>query len=653
MLTTFKSFNGNTFNSDFQVVLLNPHSANAAKPVYIEQADNDALSSGLFTVDVQNKTLSVRIKNYANRNALKQQIKQTFKRGTKGDLVVTFNDEGVDYQLTCTVLQALPSPDDPLVWLITLQTSTSAWRSVSAETLSPWVVTSTGDSLDIDVEGYEDTFLSLQMTATSGPASGYLKQNILRVVNPTAVELGRIGYCITINTQALVTAGYMQADCDDLRIVNLRTGQELKRWIFSPNTTATKVWVVLDFKKGVALPLNQTIASSGDIAYLQFKVTNDVKGWIGKMEKSGIVYHGNEWFAYSNTDAVNCRLTVSKRGLFGTTLSSHAVNDTFYYIQHPLLMKYGNSSATNPATDDETYDDEKPLINMSSSSNTQWIWDATHPFYDPDHPNRACGWKFSRTATGPNSKVFYVDQDAESGDAAIGFKVASYKVGTTWKSETVLFVASFEHKGYLGSTVSMTGEKYRSNANWISGNAILRRGTGTTRVTLWTELKPTAQGSWESWTHNSVAIAANTSILELIFSGGYTGADSAYAAFQALTCTVDIGSTNVPSATFLGATDSYPLDIAISNDATRSNGDDVTDAIALSYPMLLNKDFVINGEARSASYDNVNAHSAIILDDESRAAFIRLVAGVTNTITIAGSDVGSLSVVPSYYRRRL
>lgn len=646
MLTTVKTFNGNTLNSaSYQTVLLNPHSSPAAKPVYIEQANADALASGLFTVDVQNKILAIRIKNYANRQALKQQLKQWFKRGTQGDLVVTFNDEASDYQLTCTVLQISPDPDDPMVFLATLQTSTSAWRGVAAETEATWEVTGTGGSLALDVAGHEDTFLSVTLTATAGPASGYLKQNIYRLVNPPGIELGRQAYCITLDTQALVTAGYLQADCDDLRIVDLSTGQELKRWIVGPNTTTTKVWVVLDFKLGFSLILNQTVANSGDISSLQFKVTADTKAKIAKMPKSGVIYRGTEWFAYNNTDAVNCRLSIAQRGLFGTTLSSHAANDVFYYIQYPLVFKYGNSSATSPATDDADYDDIKPLIDLTNSTNLQWIWDASHPFYDPDHPNRACAWKFSEKKLGPESKVFYVEQDAASGDAAIGFKVASYKVGAVWKSETVTLMASIEHKG-TPSTVSMTGSKYRSNANWPSGNLVLKAVKGTQRTTLWSETKPASQATVTAFTRNSVAVPAGATMLELIFSGGYPGADSAYALAEALSCTLDIPSTYVPSGAFLGETDSYPLAIVVSNGAN-------DDAFTLSFPMLLNVPFVIDGEARSVSYDGVSAHSAMILNDESRSAFLRLKGGQSNTITIAGADVGDLDVDLSYYRRRL
>jgi len=49
---------------------------------------------------------------------------------------------------------------------------------------------------------------------------------------------------ISLNTQALVSAGKMRSDCGDLRIVASNDSSQLPFWIESGcNTTATKIWV--------------------------------------------------------------------------------------------------------------------------------------------------------------------------------------------------------------------------------------------------------------------------------------------------------------------------------------------------------------------------------------------------------------------------
>lgn len=644
MLHTVKTCFGHNINdgSNYKATLLNPHGNASAKPVYIEQAQADSQDAGTYTVDVQTKVLSIEIRNYANRYALIAQLKTWFRRGTLGNLVVTFGDDAVDYQVACRAVNLAQDPDYPMYFMVILQTGATTWRAVSATTESTWVVTGTSETQGVAVGGKDDTFLSVSLTAVAGPASGYLYQKLYRLPNTWNVEHGSIPWCITVDTATLVAAGKMQADCDDLRIIDLHTGQELKRWIANPNNAATKVWVNLNLRRGFWLQLRDAVAGTGDVEYLQFPVNSGYQSYMAPMPATGIVHSGNEWFAYSSVDAVNCRLYVAKRGLFGTPQEAHLAVADVYYIQYPLVMKYGNSGATAPALADEHYDDTKPLFNLASSSNTQWVWTASDKFYDPEHPNRTGTWTFTKRALGPDSEIYYVKQDAASGDAAIGLKAASYQAGALWKDESIGMSAGlYRAAGII--TVSMTGEKYRSNANWL--NAILYRVNAGQYVALWSEATPASATLWTAWTHNSVSVSPNWPLLELWLFGGYPGAANAYLAMEVLTCTADFVSANIPTGTFLSETGGLPLDLTIENLTTG-------DQIRLDYIILLNKSFVLDGEAKTAKYDSVNAHSAVTMDDESRSVYLRLQGGVTNTIQISGIDLGQMNVGLSYYARR-
>ena len=272
MLITVKTFNGHNINdgSSYRAMLQNPHGMPDAVPVFIEQANADAVDAGLYAVNVQNKVLSIKVLNYASRYALVSQLKTWFKRGVEGNLVVTFADDGVDYQMNCRVVNLVQEPEFPSQFSAILQTGTSSWRAVTETTQATWTATGTTETQDISVGGKDETFLSVDLTATAGPASGYLYQNLYQLPNTLSplTGLGLIPWCITLNTAALVAAGKMQADCDDLRIVDLNTGQELKRWIASPNNAATKVWINLDFQKGLGFALAANVAGSGDVEYL-------------------------------------------------------------------------------------------------------------------------------------------------------------------------------------------------------------------------------------------------------------------------------------------------------------------------------------------------------------------------------------------------
>jgi len=649
MNITLKTYNDHTFTGDdYEITLLNPHDTASAVPVFIDQAEADAQDAGTFTVNRQTKVLRAFIKNYSNRYALIAQLKTWFKRGTRGYLVGTFLDDGIDYQLDCRVTSLISDPENGLLFTVLLDTGNSAWRAVDETVETTWVVTGTSETMDIDVGGKDETFLNVSVTAKNGPASGYLYQNLYQLPNTPGIEHGLIGWCITLNTATLVAAGKMQADCDDLRFVDLNTGQELKRWIISPNNASTKVWINLDLRRGVALTLATAVASSGLPSYLQFSVTQNVKKQMRLMASSGIIYHGNEWFAYSSVDAVNCRLNLSARKLFGTTQEAHSAGVTFSYIQYPLLMKYGNTSVTSPSSVDDDYDITKPLINLTSSTNTSWVWDATTLFYDPANPGRTCAWSFGKISKGPKSKTYLIKENAETGNPAIGLKAASYQIGAGWRDETVVLTALFKRAATI-TTVSMTGQKYRSNVNWLDLAALQRSADGVNYIDLWTETSPSVAAIWTAWTHNSVSVATGSAYLRLILSGGYKRGASAYAAFEGLTCTADYSSGNIPTGTFLGETNALPVVMTVEN----ITDDEYSDAFALDYIMLINKELVLNGEQKTAQYDGVNVHSAVTLDDVSRSAFLRLKGNATNTIQISGSDLGEMDVVLSYYRRRL
>jgi hypothetical protein len=193
----------------------------------------------------------------------------------------------------------------------------------------------------------------------------------------------------------------------------------------------------------------------------------------------------------------------------------------------------------------------------------------------------------------------------------------------------------------------MTGDKYRTNDNWVPVSGLRSSNDGVTFVDVWNEATPGSVTTWTAWTQNSISVASGTKTLELIVAGAYPGAAFAFVAFELLTSTLAIDSANVPSGAFLGEGTNYPMVLTLENLTTG-------DAVSIDYATSLDKAFVMDGEARTVQYDGINTHSALTLDDESRSDFIRLQAGVSNTIQITGAaDLGTLNVVMRYYKRRL
>jgi len=645
MLHTVNTYNEHSLNSaSYRTVLLNPHDTTQASPVFLSETDADAMDAGIYNVDPQTHVLSIEVRSVANRHALISQLKTWFKRGTLGDLVVTFQDDGIAYLKPCRVLKLQQDPGYPNRFLAMLQTGATAWRAVDADTDT---LTMTGSSgyLDIDVGGDDETRLIAELTAVTAPASGFFKQNLYQFVNVPGINFGYRPWCVVVDTAALVTAGKMQADCDDLRIFNGAT--EIKRWIDGPNTSSTKVWFNLSMKPGFSLTLKTAFASGDNPTWLEFLVDATHRTAIGAMDNEGVIYHGTEWIYYKGKNTRLCKLKVKKRGVWGTTKQSHSANDVFKFIQNPIRMVHSNPSATNPASSDSSYDSEKPMFNLNSSTNAKWVYDATTKFYDPANPARTGQWKLvnKKSVLSTVSKLYHVKQLAVSGDPAMGVKVGAFQVGSVWFPDTVEMGFVLECPAGFDK-ITTTGRKYRNKAVWMSVSGFQHSIDGVEWVELWNEATPSTVASWENWSsHSSVAITNTSKYLRLVVNGIFPKTTNAYAITEALTATAEFVSASMPSGSFLGEVNNYPLSLTMSVDLSE-------DEVDLAFPALYNKPFLLDGENYDVTFDDANAHRAITPNDSGREVWLRLMPG-TNRITITGTDVGELDVDYSWYRRRL
>lgn len=644
MLRTVNTFDAHNINdNNYQAVLLNPNSLPASQTVFIPQSNADSVDAGIYTVETHTVAVRIKIVNYASRVALIAQLKAWFKRGTDGKLVVTYTDDGLTYYKPCRVVNLVQEPDHPMYFTALLNTGWSRWRAVTADTDS-WSLTGTGGTKTISVSGDDETALSMVLTPTVETVAGYKQQQLYRLVPTDNITFGLRPWCITLNTAALVSGGKMQADCDDLRI--WLDDQEAKRWIVNPNNASTKIWFNVNMHRGARLTLRTAVASSGAITWLNFKKDTTNKAKMQKMPNQGIVYHGTEWFAYSQKDLTGVRLRVEERGVYNTTEQAHSVGDSFDFIPAAIRVVYNNSSATSPSLDDENYDDTKPLFDLSSSDNTSWVWTASSLFYDPDRPNRPGGWKPSITKLGTESKYYWVKQDAESGDAAMGMQLGAWLKNEVWQAERAVVAWAFSDRTCM-QTVTVNGQKWRNKGKWPNDLTALQRSVnGQTWFTIFDETQPGSVTTWMNLSVNSTpqSIASTTKHLRAIFSRVLGAAESALALYEIQTCTIAFTSANIPSGTLLGEQLNYPMDVTITNNATG-------EGIDLKRPMRINKSLALDAEAHTVRYNNTNSYNALILDDESRTTWIRLPVG-SNQLQLTGEDVGTLGIALSWYRRR-
>lgn len=646
MLISIKTFNGHNINdgSNYRSTVLQSNSPPAVNTVFIENAISDPVDAGTWSGTSRTIPVAVEVVNYANRNSLSAILKNWLKPGVSGNLVVTFTDVSADYQLTARV-QSVVSDKFPGRYTVILQSAESAWRAVTAST-DTWTVDASGEKKTISVGGYVDTRLITAITPTGAASSGYSYQQLYQLVGVPGVDFGKRPWSIALDTATLVSAGKMQADCDDLRV--FINDVEVKRWIADANTSSTKAWFNVTISPGFSLDLKTAIGSNTTIGEIEFKITTNNQSAIYKMPNSGIVYHGTEWIQYSGKDWKTCRLAVVARGALGTTKQAHNAADVFKWVQNVVYIVYGNASAVSPSSLDTEYDNDKPVFDLSTSDNTKWAYTASSKFYDHDKPTRPGSWvKYISTPYakyGDLSGLYDFKEDATSGDTAGGLKIGSFQYAGKWYGGNATLW------WYLQSpvgirVVSATGQKYRNGTAFPVAQLQGLYGANGKWYGVWTEASPVNGSTWTAWTHNNQAISWNPVGVGFSFIGSSGKTASELTAFEALTVTVEFVSANLPVGALLGEAGNYPLKITITNNTTG-------DIVYIEYPMKVNKTFALDGETYTASYDGVNAHGAVNLDDDSRDVWIALNPG-NNELQIDCDDIGTLSVALSWYARRL
>lgn len=642
-LIRVKSFNGHVLNDDeIEATGLNFGTPPTATNVFVDIANNDSVPAGVFTRPARALSLAVGVKSRSNRYALAAQIKVWFASGTKGLLVVTFADDGQDYQIEGAVQSMAPDGKYKGKYIVILQAGASYWRRVSPVSIL-WNADATHLTQAITVSGFAETRLCASITPPNVTAvSGWKYQYLYQLVNVPGINYNQRPWCITIDTATLVGASKLREDCTDLRVV--LNDQEVRRYISDPNTDHTHVWINPTIGPGYSLQSALAIPSTGAIGEIQLVKTRTSQGIINSLPASGFLVDGTEWMYYTGKDIKLQKVAINNRGTFGTALQPHVAGSTFKYISNAIFVLFGNPSATDPALDDDGYDDDKPLFDLSLSDNTKWVYSVDSLFYDPDNPDRPGSWVPSLTAVGDVSNHYEAAQNGTAGPA-MGMEVACYQKLARWQNEAATAAFMFSSPGGIAE-VTATGSKYRSTVRFVK--AALQRGVNAwTYTDVWVETLPVSALTWTPFSRAAATIGALKYVRFALF-GIMMALANASAFFEILTATVKFTSTTLPAGTLLAEDSNYPLAIRLTNTTNGDSGQ-------LVYPMKAGRTVVFDGENYDLTYDGSNIHGALQLNDESRDVWIRAKIG-TNNLKIepvtTGDNIGNLAITLFWYPRR-
>ncbi|MBN1814716.1 MAG: hypothetical protein JXA14_22945 [Anaerolineae bacterium] len=560
--------------------------------------------------------IRIAIEDESNVETLRQALELWFDyEDETAKVFVIEDDDGSNDRYVYAVCRALDEVPGSASrqFVATIETHGDVrWRSTTPATDS-WSITASGQTKVVANDGNDDAYPIFTIEPTGAKTSntyGYRAFVPIRWPKDTAY----LGYPLDIvnnglDTAALILAGKMQADGDDLRVTV--DGVEVDRWLDDIDDATTKVYCNLDFKARAEGLLAEALTGSGSVAAITLQAGVNMR----KFPDAGLLAIGSEVFVYTAKDEVQRQFTGITPGAKNTTQAAHSIGDTVWWCQHEVWIWYGNSSATAPDTDD----DYKPAFELDHSTNASWVYEQ----FGEDDGKRTGAWK---------QLTYYGKPDFYGGN--------QYSDADPWTDMGVAFEAT-KGKARLAlhnpmgiSNVAITnGEKYSSSkANmdaWISSSA-----NGGYWYREYTIPDPSADDTWEAWSR-SEAITSSRPWIGVAIENKYRAQTHR---IEFSDCTVTLATSPTVS---LGSEEAmYSLDCVIENQTTG-------ESIRVTAGIKLNQELEVNTDERTVTLldDGSNQYQAVARVEGPRINWLPLAPG-NNTLkfTDDGTDTATIGL---------
>lgn len=498
------------------------------------------------------------------------------------------------------------------------------WRAVTATT-DTWNITASGQTHVVNNPGEDDAYATFSITPTNVKTGGYnYKRYCLvtwRASNAATNYDIRLG---VLDTDALVTAGKMQADGDDLRI--FVDGVETPRWLVDIDTVNTYIWFKADWLAAPTLELTVSIAGAGSVD----SIAVDDETEFNKLPTRGFVRVNNEVFSYSAKDTANLRLTGVEREVWNTAAGAHSAGDDVFWMQHEIVMVYGKATATAPPSGLLNY--YEPMFEMDLSDNDTWVYKV----FGQTGYARGGAWSRWGNLTVVGEGGVYPQTHRAMGV----FSYSEYTVLGAWLESN----SSNAYGWYLTNPCGIV------NAAWADGKkrAVIVtdflvhlmywvRGDSwwTWQATL---ADPALANTWEAW--SEAAAVADWDPADTLALANYFFASDV----EVGTVTVSLNTDETPLTAIGGELGNYSLALTLDNETTG-------EGIVVTMAMAVNETLEIDTDARLVTYllDNSNQFQAVALDS-ARLQWLRLAPG-NNTLRFTDTGTTAVTLVTTFPAR--
>jgi hypothetical protein len=468
-------------------------------------------------------------------------------------------------------------------------------------------------------DGDDDVYPEIRITPITAKTGGYAYKRFVPVVWRADRAHARYPYDLTDGgwDTTPLTPAKMQADGDDLRV--FVDDVEVDRWLADMDTANTKVWINLNVQAGASVGLEANIEAGDTVTSI------DGSGSISDFPDSGILLIDDEVFTYTSKNDTDNRFLGVTRAAKGSTAAAHTTADTIYWVQNDIWILYGDSTATAPTVDD----DYKPIFDLSSSTNTSWVYAE----FGEDDTKRAGQW--SRWGT-YGSPTFYGGNRTATADPWV-------ELGITCEGEESGFI-------WLGNPCRITnvnftnGDKRAAITTRFVGR-IISQGASPPWVTEYTIPDPTTDNVWEpaGWSQSqAISTTGYFVALEASTEAPYTDRVDV----EAADCTVTLNGSYTPTMNatmFAVEQGAYTLACTIENTTTE-------DSISIAATLALNETLVIDTYSKTVNYNGVRIGDVLTVDGGARRDWLRLIEG-DNALTFEDTGTNGVEIDVLFERR--
>jgi hypothetical protein len=627
MITTIVSYDGHTFAPDYEAGFVKgsePRLPDAS--IALLERIGAWPVIGALQRKPRRLALVVHITG-SDRDALRSQLFQWFDpEDEEPKTLVGENHAGISMsvQALCEELRVYGDQQHDVAFVATLAIHGDVrWRAITPVT-DTWNVTASGQTRVLANAGEDDAYPSFGFTPTAGKTGSWLYKCWWPILWRT--EWGYNNYPTDIadanfDTGALVTAGKMRADRDDLYVVVDGILRRPRLWYGDP--AHTKMWMNLDFLPQQLATLRVAIAGAGAVDTIE--VNESTSGFPGE----GILLIEDEAFTYTGKNDQLRRFSGVTRAVRGTVAAAHLADEDVHWIQHDIWVLYGDPTGLAGAgTEYETY----PTPNYQSSTNQEWIYsqfgDWTLGFTAP--------WIFSGRA-----RAYTDNHGADVMPAAqwdeMGLAVPLWTICEgMW---------SLHNPCLIGAVDFSNGEKWAVSTT--QGDAQMEvkiklpyaGGFMTEYEIPW----PNVAETWQAWSYAGALTALSTDVAIYLNAPHPELNQPIYLEVDDVTLTLDVDHVPLPIP---GAEQSnYALDVELENLTTG-------ESMHLFFVLWLTQEIELDTDAKTVifSVDGSSQFQALTLTGGMRRNWLPLQPG-NNTIRFTDDGTNAVTVQIDYEER--